>query len=125
MKATRVTQRIKKAAFDVLKDHPNGLSYSALKREVQRIDAAFNSNTINGCIWNLDAVFPDKIYKPSKGIFRLLTFKSKESDAMAQAISLQTQIKIKKSDFYIPFADWLKRDMEDVTHAIPLGGNIF
>jgi hypothetical protein len=33
--------------------------------------------------------------------------------------------KIKEEDFYVPFANWLKNEIEDVTHAIPLGGNKF
>ena len=33
--------------------------------------------------------------------------------------------KIKEEDFYGPFADWLKNEIEDVTDAITLGGNVF
>jgi hypothetical protein len=33
--------------------------------------------------------------------------------------------KAKEEDFYARFADWLKNEIEDVTHAIPLGGNKF
>jgi hypothetical protein len=32
---------------------------------------------------------------------------------------------VKEEDFYAPFADWLKNEIEDITHAIPMGGNKF
>lgn len=32
---------------------------------------------------------------------------------------------IKEEDFYVPFGEWLKNDIEDVTDAIPLGRNKF
>ena len=32
---------------------------------------------------------------------------------------------VQEEDFYSPFADWLKDELEDVTKAIPLGGNRF
>ena len=33
--------------------------------------------------------------------------------------------KAKEEDFYRPFADWLKNEIEDVTEAIELGRNVF
>ncbi len=125
MKTQRVTQRIKKVALQILADYPDGQRYIELKRKIQLVDPTFNHNTINGSIWNLEAVFPEKVYKPSKGVFRLLVNKNKVSTVLTQVDSLQAETKIKESDFYLPFADWLKNDIEDVTYAIPLGGSIF
>jgi hypothetical protein len=128
MQPKKVTEQIKDAAFTLLEQHPQGLHYSELRKKIQESDATFNSNTINGCIWNLDAVFPEKIFKPSKGLYRLLKFKDQETGEIPVTVApplVQVQTKIKEEDFYAPFADWLKNDIEDVTHAISLGGNIF
>lgn len=125
MQSKRITERIKDAAFEALGRHPEGLRYSQLKKQVQQVDPAFNGNTINGCIWNLDAAFPDKVYKPSKGVFRLLTFKEQDSQEALATVPAQVLARIKEEDFYAPFADWLKNEVEDVTHAISLGGNAF
>ncbi len=38
---------------------------------------------------------------------------------------MPTPSKVREDQFYAPFADWLKNEAEEVTHAIPLGGNIF
>jgi hypothetical protein len=112
----KVTERIKSAAFDLLEQHPEGLRYSELHAKVMGIDGSFNPNTVNGCIWNMDTAYPDKVYKPSKGLFRLLKYKPPEVEVADQ---------VKEEVFYLPFADWLKNEVEDVTHAIPIGGNVF
>lgn len=126
MQPHKVTERIKEKAFELLEQHPEGLRYSELHSKIQAADREFNPNTINGCIWNLDATFPDKVYKPSKGLFRLLKYRPSELEILEIKPVAQYSVgKIKEEDFYTPFADWLKNDIEDVTHAIALGGNTF
>jgi len=124
--STKVTERIKAKAFEFLEQHPEGLRYTELRAQIQAADSKFNSNTINGCIWNLDAAFPDKVYKPSKGLYRLLKHKSPESEVPDLPVAIPVSVsKVKEEDFYAPFADWLVNEVEDATQAIPLGGNIF
>jgi hypothetical protein len=127
MQPTKVTERIKAKALELLETHPEGLRYSELQSKIEAADSSFKPNTINGCIWNLDATFPEKVYKPSKGLFRLLKNKPLESGAPDQLSKTAAVItsKVKEEDFYAPFADWLKNEIEDVTHAIPLGRNKF
>jgi hypothetical protein len=126
MQPEKITERIKKIAFEQLEASPDGLKYSVLRNQIQAVDSKLNSNTINGCIWNLDAAFPDKVYKPSKGLFRLTKYKPAEPDTTEILIVQQTPVaKCKEEDFYAPFADWLKNEIEDVTFAMPLGGNKF
>jgi len=126
MQQTKVTERIKAKALELLEQHPEGLRYSELQSKIEAADGSFKPNTINGCIWNLNATFPEKVYKPSKGLFRLLKNKTLESETpeLSTATPVTTS-KVKEEDFYAPFADWLKNEIEDVTHAIPLGGNKF
>lgn len=69
-------------------------------------------------IWNLELQIPDEIYKPSRGLFRHIIFKEKE-------IGEEKTEKIAEEDFYQPFADWLVRELEECTKAIPLGKNKF
>lgn len=126
MKQTKVTERIKEKALELLVQHPEGLRYSELNSKILAADSSFKPNTVNGCIWNLDATFPEKVYKPSKGLFRLL--KNKPLDSEVPELSSEvpaTTSKIKEEDFYAPFAHWLQNEIEDVTLAIPLGGNKF
>lgn len=126
MQPMKVTERIKSKAIELLDQNPDGLRYSELHAKILESDPAFKPNTINGCIWNLHNEFSDKIYKPSKGIFRLLKYKPSDSETQDSTPSAQAFIsKIKEQDFYIPFAEWLVNEIEDATHAIPLGGNTF
>jgi hypothetical protein len=126
MKTAKVTERIKAKAFELLDQYPEGLRYSELHAKILAMDSTLNPNTINGSIWNLDTAYPEKVYKPSKGLFRLLKNKPIESDAQVSVSSgIVVSSKVSEEDFYQPFADWLKNEIEDVTHAIPLGKNKF
>jgi hypothetical protein len=125
MHPQKVTKRIKNKALELLEQFPKGLRYSELHAKISAFDAGFNSNTINGCIWNLDAIFPDKVYKPSKGLFRLLKYRPADVDSTVTAPISVTATRVKEEDFYEPFAHWLTNEIEDVTVAIPLGRNKF
>jgi hypothetical protein len=126
MQPAKVTERIKAKASELLEQNPEGLRYSELHAKILETDRTFNLNTINGCIWNFDATYPEKVYKPSKGLFCLLKNKSSETEVQTPpSAATATAGKVKEEDFYTRFADWLKNEIEDVTHAIPLGGNNF
>jgi hypothetical protein len=75
MQLSKVTERINAKAFELLEKHPEGLHWSELLSEIKASDPTFHPKTINGCIWKLVENFPDRIYKPSKGLYRLLKYK--------------------------------------------------
>lgn len=77
MESTKVTQRINEKVFELLEQHPEGLSWSELRREIEASDPSFHPKTVNGIIWKLPEKFPDKVYKPSRGLFRLLKYRTK------------------------------------------------
>jgi hypothetical protein len=126
---TTITGQIKKIALDILVDRPEGIRYSDLKRKVLEINSTFNPNTISGATWDLDLTYPDLIYKPDRGVFRLLKFKEDvltQPDQQSTVVAKTSKKKtIKEEDFYQSFADWLVNELEECTSAIGLGGNIF
>lgn len=71
---TKVTEQIRNKALEVLANNPVGIPYSRLVKFISESNKEFNVNTINGSIWNLDKKYPDKVYKPSRGIFRLVKY---------------------------------------------------
>ncbi len=75
MQSPNVTERINAKAFELLEKNPEGLRWSELLSKIKSSDPAFHPKTVNGCVWKLVENFPDKIYKPSKGLFRLLKYK--------------------------------------------------
>ncbi|MBI4708923.1 MAG: hypothetical protein HY764_01815 [Candidatus Portnoybacteria bacterium] len=76
MDKSPVTKRIYAKIFALLERHPEGLRWSELLSKIKAGDESFHPKTFNGYVWKLVQRFPDKVYKPSKGLFRLLKYKS-------------------------------------------------
>jgi hypothetical protein len=76
VKKTTITGRIYTRLFELLEQHPEGLRWSELVSKIKASDSNLHPKTINGSIWKVVERFPDKVYKPSKGLFRLLKYKS-------------------------------------------------
>ncbi len=72
--STKVTHRINAVIFELLEQHPEGLGWSELKAKINDIHPEFHPKTVNGCVWMLIRNFPDKVYKPEKGVFRLTKY---------------------------------------------------
>jgi len=78
MQSSKVTHRINAKALELLEQHPEGIRWSEMLLKIKESDHTFHPKTVNGCVWKLVEKFPDKVYKPSKGLFRLLKYKSAE-----------------------------------------------
>lgn len=74
--SSKVTERIYSKIFELLENHPEGIRWSELNAKIMESDPNFHPKTVNGCVWKLIQKFPDKVYKPSKGIFRLKKYES-------------------------------------------------
>jgi len=116
-----ITEQIRQIALEILSEKPEGIRYSDLVKKILEQNNSFKSNSIAGVIVNLEVAFPDKVYKPDRGVFRLLRFKE---DIATQPDKIDTSIKITKKkninedDFYQPFADWLVKELEECTNAL-------
>lgn len=77
--SSKVTERIEATAFQLLEQHPEGLRWTDLRRRIEESDPGFHPKTVNGCVWKLVERYPDRVYKPSKGLFRLLKHDSNPS----------------------------------------------
>ncbi len=109
--------------MEILRLTPTGARYSELVTKIHQGFPDVPINTIHGTIWNLDTRIPSEVYKPSRGLFRHISFKEIEVE---KEIEIPPTIeKIKEEDFYKPFADWLVNELEECTKVIPLGGNRF
>jgi hypothetical protein len=121
MQQPKIRERIRSIAYDLLGKNPQGLRYSELLRQIRQTAPELNPNTVNTSIWNLETVVPSRVYKPLKGIFRLVEFR----EVVPVEATLEPASRIREDVFYPLFANWLKDDLEEVTHAIALGGNLF
>lgn len=74
--SSKVTERIDAIALRLLKQNEDGLRWTDLRSRIEDSDPAFHPKTVNGCVWKLVEKYPDLVYKPSKGLFRLVEFKA-------------------------------------------------
>lgn len=74
-KAKPITRQINEKALKLLEKHPKGIRWSELLRKIKEGNPNFHPKTVNGCVWKLVEKFPDQVYKPSKGLFRLKKYK--------------------------------------------------
>jgi hypothetical protein len=70
-----ITGRINSKAFELLEQNPEGLHTTELRKMIEASDPTFHPKTVNGTVWKLLEKFPDQVYKPAKGLFRLLKYK--------------------------------------------------
>lgn len=76
MNKPTITGRINAIALKLLEQNQAGLRWSELVLKIKQAEPGFHPKTINGCVWKIVEKFPDKVYKPSRGLFRLLKYKS-------------------------------------------------
>jgi len=79
--SSKVTHRIYANIFKLLEKHPEGLRWLELLTKIMESDPSFHPKTVNGCVWKLIEKYPDKVYKPKKGLFRLTKFKFNNKSA--------------------------------------------
>ncbi len=70
-----ITHRIYERIFELLEKYPEGISWSELLKKIEILEPDAHTKTVNGCVWKLIEKYPSEIYKPSKGIFRLVKYK--------------------------------------------------
>jgi hypothetical protein len=75
-----ITGRIYAKALELLEQHPEGLRFTELRSKIEEAHPNFHPKTVNGCVWKLVQKFPDKVYKPFRGRYRLLKYQSSDVD---------------------------------------------
>lgn len=65
------TGKIYAIIFELLESHPEGISWTTLNKMIEEKNPTLHPKTINGCVWKLLEKFPEQVYKPKKGLFRL------------------------------------------------------
>lgn len=101
-------------ALKIVLETPGGIRYRDLLKTIVDASPETPPNTITGSVRDLDRRYPEKVSKPSRGLY---------AAAKAEDIIPAPPItRLAESDFYPLFADWLKNDLDEATVAVPLGG---
>lgn len=115
--------QIRDLAREVIRNHPGGIRYSALIAEILNRNPETPRNTIQGAVWNLDVLYPSEVAKPSRGLFSPASALEEESAVLGRTEQTTTEgTRVAESDFYEPFADYLKNNLDEVTEVSSLGG---
>jgi hypothetical protein len=69
------TGLIQTKAIEILKSAPHGIRTSQLLKAIQDDLSDIHPKTINGVVWKLPETRPEEVYKPSRGIFRHVSFR--------------------------------------------------
>ncbi len=109
-------------AVEIIEAHPEGVRHGDLVAEIYGALPRMEPNVVSGLIYDLNQTCPDIIYKPARGVYRHVSFREKDEEELSEE---EGTVPIKEEDFYKPFADWLVKEVEECTRAIPLGGNRF
>jgi len=65
----------------------------------------------------------DAVVKPSRGLYKPAGASSGEAVMVGDTEQIAPSgVRIRESDFYQPFAEWLKNDLDEVTDVAALGG---
>lgn len=108
-------------ARKIIADHPGGIRYSELVHEISSRNSETPVNTIYGSVWDIATKFPNEIIKPSRGLFQSASAQSASPPPAMDGEEDKTP-QFDEEDFYEPFAEWLKKDLDEVTAVSPLGG---
>jgi len=108
-------QQIRNRAREIIASNPDGIRYKQLVRQIQMEAPETPENTVMGSVYNLQELHPKEIAKPSRGLYQ----------PIAGAIAVVPPPKaanVTETEFYAPFAKFLKEDLDEVTVAAPVGG---
>jgi hypothetical protein len=117
-------KQIKELAKSIIASNPGGIRFSSLVDQILQQNPETPENTIHGSVRDLEKQFPQEVGKPSRGLYTPIG--KKENDRVSAGSTEQivptTGVKVKEANFYEPFAEWLKNDLDEVTEVASLGG---
>ena len=119
-------KEIRTVARALIAQAQGGIRYGDLAKAIKADHPETPDNTIQGSIWNLPSLFPKEIIKPSRGLFMAASQEAADEQSVLNGSEViqepGTGKKIAEKDFYEPFAQWLKNDLDEVTEVAALGG---
>lgn len=114
-----IRQQVAAAAVAAIQATPGGIRWTDLVLKVRDTLPNVNQHTVVGSLQHFQSNLPAGIHKPERGLYVV----GDGGPALA-ASEPPKAASHKEQDFYEPFANWLRDEMEEVTVAAPLGGSV-
>jgi hypothetical protein len=131
--AKLTVKQIQEELRAILDASREGIRWTQMMRRVREQHPETPENTIHGATHALLSKEAD-IVKIARGTYLLkkyLDVATQNKETLApdvESIEVQTpkgaKLKIYESDFYEPFAEWLRDEIEEVNEVVSVGGNI-
>ena len=120
-----ITRRIREKAYEIIKERPSGIRFSELVNKIIKEKPDFNINTVNAQIANLrnHKDYKDKLSQVPR-IYMAIEYENNPnlpSKNVAESESNST--KHYEKEFYEPFANFLKNDLEECTLVRVMGNS--
>jgi hypothetical protein len=120
--------------LEKLDNAPDGIRWVDLWDAIKQQFPDYPDGTITGSMrlaFNDNS--PDTLYKPSRGLWRNVKYREPDNEDNEAPIEQENadnnqnneEHRIRETDFYDSFADWLVNDIEDCSNAKSVGGNVF
>jgi hypothetical protein len=116
--AKLTVKQIRDLGLEIISQNPGGIHYGELVKRIAAAHPETSTNTIHTQVGQLPTLFPDTVVKPSRGLY-----KPASADFAGEQVLVVTP-KVKEEDFYGPFAEYLKNDLDEVTTVTSLGGSV-
>ncbi len=117
-------QRIIGFAETLVRKSEEGMRWAQLFHQTRAAFPDIPKNTIVGSLHAFRLNLPPDIVNPSRGLYRSDT-RAGANESTRQVKTLHQSSRVKESDFYEPFATWLRDEIQEATDAASLGGSGF
>ena len=77
---TTKTGLIQAKAIELLKSEPQGIRTIQLLNAIEESLPDMHPKTINGTVWKLPTTKSEEVYKPSRGLFRHVSFRETDDE---------------------------------------------
>jgi hypothetical protein len=106
---------IRERALEIVAQHPDGIRLGGLVREISTTDPETPEDRIYASVTDLATQFSDRVVKPSRGVFKPVGERAPEELPLVVP-------RVTEEQFYVPFAEYLKNDLDEVITVTSLGG---
>ena len=107
---------IRAEAIRIIEKNPGGIRYAELARQLRASLPDASDGGIHGTIRVITDLYPDKVAKPSRGLFVPV------GGGVPPPGEDGGNRKPREEAFYEPFAEYLMNDLGEVSVSVPLGG---
>jgi hypothetical protein len=120
-----VTDRIRAATLEILRQHQNGIRWGELKQAVFAREPQLNRSIITTTIYNL-AKDSTTVRRVARGILILAEYSASptgtaDENLQPEVVAERRAESVREAPFYEPFAQWLVGAGDEATEAVVLG----